>query len=559
MDSRTASFRDALRHRDYRWLVSAFLVSNIGSWAYNVALIVWVFEKTNSAAWAGGAVLARTLPALLFSAYGGVLAERFERRNLMVVLNVTSAATHVGLAITVAADGPTLLALLLAGAWTVQNVIYEPAVIALTPQIVGEEDLAAANSLNGVIDNAAVVVGPAVGAGLVAAFSPEVALLVNAATFLYAALATARVRTRSHPTDVTEGGGKGPLAQIMVGFRALAESPIARALATFSIAASFFYGVDTVVFVVVSEENLGTGATGYGYLLTALGVGGILAAPLVNKLASRPNLGTIIAAGLAAYTLPTAALVAVGAPAVAFLLQVIRGAGTLIVDVLAITAMQRTLPTELVSRVYGVFISLVLAAISLGALLAPAAVELAGLDATLLIFGLGPGLVMVLGLPRVRAINGVAAERLQELDHKISVLERTRLFTALTRPSIEHLASAATEVDLEPGVAAVNQGEEADAMYVIADGSVLVSATGQDGVEVTVATLGPGDYFGEIGLLESAPRNATCRATEPTRLYRVDGDTFLDAVHHAPQAGFLERAKTRASQTHNVVDRTPVA
>ena len=551
-----STFRGALSHRDYRWLASAFIVSNIGSWAYNVALVVWVFDRTGSVGWASAVSLARFLPALVFSAYGGVLAERFERRRLVIVLNLISGVTHVLLSLVIGIDAAIVIGLVLAALSTIYSTIYEPAIVALTPQIVGERDLAAANSLNAMIDNGAVVVGPALGAILLVWFSPEAAVAVNAATFFYAAFAAARVSVTSRPSDVTEGGGKGPLGQMVVGFKALAESAIARFLVGFSVAASFFYGTDTVVFVVLSDERLGTDSTGYGYLLAALGVGGVIAAPLVNRLASMPKLGTIIAVGMAVYTLPTAALVVVESPTIAFILQVVRGAGTLVVDVLAITAMQRTLARDLVARVFGVYLALVLAAISLGAFAAPVLIDLFGLDPSLLILGLVPAALLLTGIRRLRAVNEQAAERLAAVGHRIDAFEASPLFAALTRPGIEQLAAVAEEIRAEPGTAIVTQGERADAVYLIAEGRVAVSAHGDGAGEVAVAELGAGDYFGEIGILEEAPRNATCTAIEACDLFRVGAEEFLAAVHHAPATGFLDRARHRSADTHRLLRRT---
>ena len=549
MPESSPSFRSALRHRDYRWLASAFVVSNIGSWAYNVALMVWVFDATGSAAWAAAVSLARFVPALLFSAYGGVLAERFERRNLIVTLNLTSAATHVVMALVVAANGPILLALILAALGTIQGTIYEPGVIALTPEIVGETDLAAANSLNSLIDNSAIVAGPAVGALLLVWFDPSVTLLINAATFLYAAGATRMVRTRSQPSDVTEGGQKGPLAQMAVGLKALAGSRTARLLAGFSVLASFYYGTDTVLLVVLSEENLGTGAEGFGYLLTALGVGGIIASPLVNKLGNSTRLGTVIAIGMIVYTLPTALMAMVSDPAVAFGLQVARGAGTLVVDVLALTAMQRTLPANLVARVYGVFIGLVLAAISLGAVVTPVLLSLLGLTGTLLIYGVGTPLAVLLGYPRLLHVDRLARQRLVEIRPKLRALEASPLFAALGRANLEHLAAAGTEISVPVETLIIRQGDEADAMYLIEAGAVAVTARGDDGHQHPVAELAAGDYFGEIALLDSVPRTASVRALENCRLFKIDRHTFLSAVGHQPGTGFLDRARHRTAQT----------
>lgn len=546
------SFQSALRHRDYRWLASAFVVSNIGSWAYNVALMVWVFAATGSAAWAGAVSLARFVPALLFSAYGGVLAERFERRSLIVTLNLTSAGTHLLLAGVVATDGPIIVALVLAALGTIQGTIYEPAIIALTPEIVGETDLAAANSLNSLIDNAAIIAGPAIGALLLVWFDPSVTLLINAGTFIYAAAATRMVRTRSRPSDVTEGGRKGPLGQMAVGLKALASSNTARLLAGFSVLASFYYGTDTVLFVVLSENNLGTGPEGFGYLLTALGVGGIIAAPLVSKLGSSARLGTVIALGMVVYTVPTALMVLVSSPAVAFVLQVVRGAGTLVVDVLALTALQRTLPPYLVARVYGVFIALVLAAISLGAAITPVLLSLFGLTGTLLIYGVGTPIVVLLGYPRLLQFDRLAKQRLVELQPKLQALEASPLFSALGRANLEHLAAAATEISAPIETLIIRQGDQADAIYLIEEGAVAVTVKGQDGRQHPVAELTAGDYFGEIALLDSVPRTANVRAVEDCRLFKIDRETFLSAASQNPGTGFLDRARHRTAQTMRI-------
>src|SRR5687767_7976942 len=84
MSDRQGGFRAALRHRDFRVLMARFVISGIGSWAYNVALIVFVFEQTQSAAWVGAVTIGRFIPTLLISPYAGVVAERFERRKVIL-------------------------------------------------------------------------------------------------------------------------------------------------------------------------------------------------------------------------------------------------------------------------------------------------------------------------------------------------------------------------------------------------------------------------------------------------------------------------------------------
>jgi hypothetical protein len=103
-------YRSVLRHRDMRLLLGSLTISATGSWAYNVALLAFVFESTNSLAWVGAAGVARFVPALLLSPYAGVVAERTERVRLMVQSDVLCAAWQAGLAIVAArcrSDSPS--------------------------------------------------------------------------------------------------------------------------------------------------------------------------------------------------------------------------------------------------------------------------------------------------------------------------------------------------------------------------------------------------------------------------------------------------------------------
>jgi MFS family permease len=137
-------YRSALRHRDVRLLLTSLLISASGSWAYNVALLAFVFERTNSLAWVGAAGIVRFVPALVLSPYAGVLAERMERVRLMIWSDWGCVAWQAGLAVVAATDGPVVLGLVFAGLTSATNVIYEPAVEATIPSLVEEDDLVAA-------------------------------------------------------------------------------------------------------------------------------------------------------------------------------------------------------------------------------------------------------------------------------------------------------------------------------------------------------------------------------------------------------------------------------
>jgi len=546
-----AGYRSALRSADLRWLLGSQLVSASGSWAYNVALMVLLYNQTHSTAWVAAGALCRFLPSLVCSAYGGVVAERFERVNLMVWLNVLALLLQAGLALVAWRAAPPAFALVLAGLTAVVMSPYNPAVAALIPQVVGEEDLAAANALNATIDNVVVVAGPAIGAGLLLAGGPALAIALNAVSFAVAAVMLPAMSVRSRRSDVTRGGSAGPLRQVADGFRALASSAPVATFVAFSVLASFVYGTDTVLFVPISRLQLHAGTSGYGYLLAGLGVGGVAGAVLVNRLAARTRLAGPILGGMAVFCLPTALLVVVHQPVVGFALQIVRGAGTLVVDTLAITALQRSAPADMVARVFGAFFALVLAAISLGALITPLLLH-AGLHPTMLVYGAGIPALCLLALPWLLRADHVAAARAELIAPRVAILERLDLFRTASRSSLESLAAAADDVEVPAGAVLIAEGDAADAFYVLTAGRLDVSAVGENRLQsVFLRSLEPVSYAGEIGLLGGVPRTATVTAESDCRVLRIGGQDFLDALTSlSASPSLLEGARARLSVTH---------
>ncbi|MGA8635456.1 MAG: MFS transporter [Candidatus Dormiibacterota bacterium] len=544
-------YRSLFANRDYRLLFSGLTISMSGSWAYNVALVVFVFNATHSPAWVAAASMTRFLTALVTSPIGGLVADRVERVRLMVSLDSLALTFQTALAVVAWLNGPVALAIALAALTSVSTSSYDPAARATTPAVVGEEHLAAANSAQSAVENLSIIVGPAIAGALLLFSPPAVVFAINAATFGFSALVVSRMRMRSRPSDITEGGTAGPLKQMAAGMRAFVSSPKVTLLAGFSILASFVYGTDTVLFVVVSKNQLGTGSTGYGYLLAALGVGGIVMAGFMNRIAAARRLGAIIVIGMAVYCLPTALLTIVHSPWIAFLLEVIRGGGTIVVDVLAITALQRLVSPDVVARVFGVFFALVLAAISLGALLMPILLGSVGLNTTLLIMGFAIPALSVAAYPWIRVLDMRAQRELSAIEPRIAALQALDIFAGATRAALERLARSAVEETAEPGTVLIREGAEADDFFVLTAGEVEVTAAGEAGAEHTLGVLGPPNYFGEIGLLGHRPRTATVKAIAPCTLYRINGSDFVDAMTVAtlsPTA--LGRAQARLARTH---------
>ena len=277
----------------------------------------------------------------------------------------------------------------------------------------------------------------------------------------------------------------------------------------------------------------------------------------MNRIAAARRLGAIIVIGMAVYCLPTALLAVVHAPWIAFLIEVLRGAGTIVVDVLAITALQRVVKPEVVARVFGVFFAFVLAAVSLGALLMPILLGIVGLNATLLIMGFAIPALSVAAYPWLRALDARALAELSAIEPRIATLQALDIFAGATRTALERLARSAVEQTVGEGTVLIQEGAVADDFFVLTDGRVDVSALGEGGVERALGELVPPDFFGEIGLLERRPRTATVTTASPCTVLRINGDDFVDALTAAdlsPSA--LGGVQMRLARTHPTATMT---
>ena len=192
---------------------------------------------------------------------------------------------------------------------------YRPAAGALTPEVVGEKDLAAANSIFSALENLVVVVGPGIGGLLLLTGRPVIGVAVNAASFVVAAGLIARLRVRSR------GGGERRgrhLQQLAAGIRALVAQPVALAVILFAALDSAVYGATSVLYVPLSVR-LGTGPTGTATCWPARRSARLLGAGLANRLSGASRLAPVIMGSLCLQALPFLATVPVHSPALAAL------------------------------------------------------------------------------------------------------------------------------------------------------------------------------------------------------------------------------------------------
>ena len=548
-------YRDALRHRDMRLLIWTFLIDQIGSWSYIVVILVYVFDRTHSTQWVAATGICRWAPGLLLTSYGGVIADRYQRTTVMVVSALASAVIMAGMAVAVATGAPVWVILALIVLSAVALTPYRPAAGALTPEIVGERDLAAANSIFSALESLVVVVGPGIGGLLLLTGRPVIAVGINAASFAIAAAGVARLRIRS-----TGGAEEGnALRQLADGLRALGARPAALAVIIFAALDSAVYGASSVVYVPLSIR-LGTGVNGYSYLLAASALGGVIGAGLANRLSGSSRLAPVIMGSICLQTFPWLATVPLHSPAPAAALQAVSGVGMIIVDVLAITSLQRDLPGDVLSRVLGVLDTIVLGGILLASLAAGILLAHAGLNVALIAIGAGFPAIALLGLPTLLRADRTSAAVAARLRPRVELLSALDLLAGADRNTFERLAAAAEEVVLPAGATVIREGDEPDALWVLEQGLLSVTAMGGDGQPRELPPVTAPGYVGELGLLHGIPRTATVRTRQESTLLRISGPDFLAALQDSsPSPSLVSVAGVRMARTQTRPRAVPEA
>jgi MFS family permease len=525
-------WRRSLANRQLRRLLGAMVVSQTGDLLYVVALVVFVFDSTHSVAWVGACVVVRQTAYVSFSAIGGALADRFDRRRWLIGINVAQTALLSTMAIVAALSGPAAVVIALAFCASALNSGYQPAVFATVPTIVEEDDLAAANAVVSTIEQIAVVVGPALGALVVALVSTWLAFVLDAATFVVAALLVRGLHGIGRGDETEERVSMRE--RLGAGARAVKASPAAAVVIIMVVGCLVGFGFEQVLYVAVSAHRLGTGSSGVGAMTAAYGFGGLAASLIVGRIAGRPRPVPFMAGALALSGLMFASLAVITVPAAAYVVLAIGGGSFVVFDVVAVTVLQRSLEAKLMGGVYGILMSLGAVGTLSGAILAPVLVDGIGLRAALLIGGAVPIAVVGLVSPRLARLNRTAGERAAELEPIVAVLGCLGVFEGAPVTSLEQLAGALTERPLASGSVVMREGDEADAFYIVRSGTVDVTVI-RDGATIRIDHLGPDDWFGEIGLVEHARRNATVTADSDALVWRIAGDDFLAALEQAPR------------------------
>lgn len=326
------------------------LISNTGSWLQNVSVPFVLYKLTKSELWVGAATFAQFLPTVLFGPLGGSLADRFDRRRVLMVtqslLAVAAATLWLTWSAGVRAPWPILLIVAATGVCAGLNI---PSWQAFVPSLVPREDLLSAITLNSLQFNAARALGPAVAGVVLAHGGPGTAFLLNAFSFGFVLLSLLLLKQRGgHPTARPVGGVMSQFASALryVGTqRGIALSLVIAALIA-------FLGNPITQFTVVYNEAIyHKGNVALGLLAAAMGIGAVAIAPLISGWDEVMSRGTVVRVALPFYGLCCALFGASTNVIWGFVALLGTGAGFLAVISASNTAVQIIVADEMRGRV----------------------------------------------------------------------------------------------------------------------------------------------------------------------------------------------------------------
>ncbi|MFC4014288.1 MFS transporter [Nonomuraea purpurea] len=369
---------EALRVRDFRLLWTARAVATFGTGLLIVAVPAHVYAVTGSVLATGVTLAFEYLPALVLGPFAGVVADRWDRRRLMVATDLL----HV-LAVCVALAARTpetiwLIYLAVLGQGSAA-VLFRPAAQAHTRAAVGDGPaLTSANTLNAVTTGVVALAAPPAGGLVFALLGIEavVGAAVGASLVSAACIArmSVRVRERGLPQRV--------LADLRDGLGHLRRTAVARGLLVANGVYLLANSALTALLVPFGVTRLG-GSLQVGYLLSALGLGYLIGAPISRWVAGRFGVRTAVAAGQVLVAAAFALMFNAGSLPVALVAAVLLGVPGVSVLVAVQTWLQRNTPEELLGRVSAAFLTVEAAVTLAGALAGPALSEFSGLPVAL--------------------------------------------------------------------------------------------------------------------------------------------------------------------------------
>jgi predicted MFS family arabinose efflux permease len=374
------------RNRDFRALFVASVISLGGDWFLWVAINGLIFEETGKALYVGLSILAQEFAFFLASPIGGILADRIDRRKLMIVCDLARAVICVGFLLVGAETlwlAYVLLPLLAAFAAP-----FDPALSAATPNVVDPDDLPAANALNGSLWGTMLAVGAGLGGIISAVFGADTAFLVDAGSFLVSAALLSSIRRRFSETrgEATEHSGIVEATQETWRFARRDH----RVLSLLAVKFGFGAAAGLLALIpVMALDVFDAGNIGFGILMAARGLGALIGPFLGHRIAGpgHRRLFPAIGLSLAVFGLGYMAMGAAPSLALAAVTICVAHLGGGSQWMLSTYGLQVLVPDRIRGRIFGFDYMLITLSLSLSAVVASAVADRIGAPITVQILG----------------------------------------------------------------------------------------------------------------------------------------------------------------------------
>jgi MFS family permease len=392
----------ALAVPNYRRYLGGQAISLVGTWMQMTAQSWLVLTLTHSGTMLGVVVALQTLPVLVLGPYGGVIADRVDKRRLMVVLQSAMGLQALALGVLTVTGSVRVWQIgVLAALLGLNNAFENPARQSFMMELVGPEHLRNAVSLNSVMANVARAVGPAIAGILIATVGDGVCFLVNAGSFVAVLFSLSSMDTSAltPATPMVRGGG-----QLREGLRYVRSTPaLVVPLVMMGIAGCLTYEFQ-VSLPVMADRGLHVGATGFGFMTAAMGVGAVAGGLFVagrGKTGLRPLV-------IAAFGFGAAMTLAALAPNLAFemVALALAGAGSIAFMSTGNSTLQLTAAPEMRGRVMSLWFVAFQGSTPIGGPVVGATMSVLGARAGLGLGALTVGLVACGGLLALRRLTG---------------------------------------------------------------------------------------------------------------------------------------------------------
>jgi MFS family permease len=559
------------RKRDFSLMWSAQFVSTVGEALTDLAAAILIFEITDSAFAVGAVLMVTAIPTLLFGLFAGVFVDRFDKKRILLLANLIRGFIVLGIPLSFqlldeAAAVAALYGLIFLSA-TVRQ-FFDPAWEAVLPEVASEEELTQANSFLAVSSFGSTAFGFAA-AGVLASVNIFLPFYIDAATYFLAFALLLGVRVpKGGSAEQTSVGVV--VENLKSGARYLWRTPILRSIFLSGAPVFLSFGLWNVLLLPMAIRELDASEFEYGLQEGLTSIGFVIGSFLMARFGDRLNEGTWLVVSTAFMGLFGIFYGLSPNIDVAIVLVMITGFLNAPMSIARRLLLQRHIPRDMRGRVFSaMFVSrdvlflLGMAGAGLADVL-PVRELIIVASGICLVAGIATQFMPGLGRPAAEwrrtlqllrtapTAPGLGAGRpanMLDLDRLIDVLPELR---SLPMEGRNAFLEGATIAKAPPGCAVVRVGEVSDSAFFVLGGKVVAGVPGEGEELRALATMGPGDFFGEIAALTGSPRTANVVTEDFTEVLEVPAETLRE-LRGVPEMAGLLRAKMaeRLTRTAN--------